>query len=68
MTEPIRRDDVLNLDSLQFEELGRAPRAGRQSDIELFPDVPRGVPEPHIGGHCVEESREFLRHDFRGIV
>jgi hypothetical protein len=66
MAEPIQpRDDALNLDLLQFDELGRTPLAWRQSDVELFPDLPHGLPAPHAGVSRPEEGREFLRHDFR---
>lgn len=67
MSEPLPRDEVVNLDALRFEELGRASLVGRESDVELFLDGPHVAPELHRQGRCTERNREFLRNDFQGF-
>jgi hypothetical protein len=55
----------LNLDSLNFDELGRMPVMGCESDRELFVDLPHALGGLHTSGQRRSGEREFLRADFR---
>lgn len=69
MFDPQDKTIPLDLDSVRFEELGRAPIVGVATDRELFADLPQCIPAPALISRCNGDSREFLSQDFReGLV
>jgi hypothetical protein len=57
-------DEPLNLDAVR-DELGRIPVIGRETDRELFLDLPMGgLAVPHVPGDRPPAEREFLSNDF----
>ncbi|MGE5194398.1 MAG: hypothetical protein ACM3U2_18065 [Deltaproteobacteria bacterium] len=57
-------DEPLNLDAVR-DELGRVPVIGRESDRELFLDLPvAGLAAPHVADNRQPAEREFLSNDF----
>jgi hypothetical protein len=57
-------DEPLNLDAVR-DELGRIPVIGRETDRELFFDLPvGGLAAPHVADSRQPAKREFLSNDF----
>ncbi len=57
-------DAPLNLDGVR-DELARVPVIGRESDRELFLDVPvGGLAAPRVSDSRQPAEREFLSNDF----
>lgn len=57
-------DEPMSLDAVR-DELGRAPVMGRESDRELFLDLPAGgLAVPHIAERRGSPDRELLANDF----
>ena len=62
---PIGNEAPLNFDVVLREELARAPVIGRESDRELFLDLPvGGLAAPHVVDTRQPAEREFLSNDF----
>ncbi len=60
----VNRDDPLSLDAVR-DELGRVPVIGRETDRELFIDLPTcGLAMPHVAECRGTIEREFLSNDF----
>jgi hypothetical protein len=58
------KDEPLSLDSVR-DELERVPVIGRETDRELFLDLPAmGLAAPHIAESRKPAEREFLSNDF----
>ncbi len=58
------KDEPLSLDSVR-DELGRVPVIGRESDRDLFLDLPAvGLAAPHVADSRKPAEREFLSNDF----
>jgi hypothetical protein len=58
------KDEPFNLDMVR-DELGRVPVIGRETDRELFVDLPSGgLAAPHSTGCRPPAEREFLSNDF----
>ncbi len=63
--ELILKDESLNLDMVR-DELGRVPIIGRETDRELFADLPSvGLPPPYRAGVRQSGARELLANDFK---
>ena len=60
----LSQDQPLNLDTVR-DELGRVPVIGRETDRELFLDLPMGgLAVPHVADSRPPAQREFLSNDF----
>ncbi len=58
------KDEPLNLDAVR-DELERVPIIGRETDRELFVDLPVvGLAAPHVADTRRPAEREFLSNDF----
>jgi hypothetical protein len=76
MNAPIENDRSFDLNQLWFEELGRSIIVGRESDRELFADLPHVLSGPHFAaephgdqrGERFSGTREFLSADFRAEI
>jgi hypothetical protein len=61
---PASHDAPLNLDAVR-DELARVPVIGRESDRELFLDLPvGGLATPRVADSRPPAEREFLSNDF----
>lgn len=60
----VNYDAPLNLDAVR-DELARVPVIGRETDRELFLDLPvGGLAAPHVADSRQPAEREFLSNDF----
>jgi hypothetical protein len=58
------KDEPLSLDGVR-DELDRVPVIGRETDRELFADLPvAGLAAPHVADVRRPAEREFLSNDF----
>ena len=58
------KDEPLSLDTVR-DELERVPVIGRETDRELFADLPiGGLAAPNVAGLRPPAEREFLSNDF----
>jgi hypothetical protein len=58
------KEEPLNLDAVR-DELERVPVIGRETDRELFIDLPvGGLATPHVADIRRPAEREFLSNDF----
>jgi hypothetical protein len=58
------KEEPLSLDSVR-DELERVPVIGRETDRELFLDLPvGGLAAPHVADSRQPAEREFLSNDF----
>ncbi len=58
------QDEPLNLDIVR-DELGRAPVIDRETDQDLFVDLPSGgIAAPRMADCRPPAAREFLSNDF----
>jgi len=60
----VDHDTPLNFDEVR-DELARVPVIGRETDRELFLDLPvGGLAAPHVADARQPAEREFLSNDF----
>ena len=65
MPDNADKPDPVNFDSVRFDELGRSPIIGRESDRELLFDLPGTTPVVRqVGTSRRSIEREFLTNDF----
>lgn len=65
MTKSKHSDEVLNLDMLSFEELGRVPDCGNKSDSASEPVGE--VDDPRRSRRCDSAHREMLHNHFPAL-
>ncbi len=67
MTKSKRNDEVLNLDRLSFEELGRVPDCGNKSDSAAEPVGEVENSRRRRRSRCDSAHREMLHNHFPAV-